>query len=46
MIKKLKMASILKKISLWEYLHNKKVCCYKLLPTFSIYQDLSFGGIA
>ena len=49
---KCKMASTLKKISLsgdisiWGYLHNKMVFCYKLLSIFIIHQDLSFGGIA
>ena len=34
-----------KDISIWGYLHNEKVLCYKLLPIFIIHQDLSFGGI-
>ena len=43
---KCKMASMLKKISIWGYLHNEKVFYYKLLSIFIIHQDLSFGGIA
>ena len=35
-----------KDISIWGYLHNKKVFWYKLLSIFIIHQDLSFGGIA
>ena len=35
-----------KDISIWGYLHNEKVFCYKLLSIFIIHQDLSFGGIA
>ena len=37
------MMSILKK---WGYLHNERVCHYKLLSVFIIHQDFSFGGIA
>ena len=33
-------------ISIWGYLHNKRVFWYKLLSIFIIHQDLSFGGIA
>ena len=33
-------------ISIWEYLHNEMVVCYKLLSIFIIHDDLSFGGIA
>ena len=33
-------------ISIWGYLHNKKVFCYKLLSIFIYHQDLSFGGIS
>ena len=33
-------------ISIWGYLHNEKVFCYKLLSIFITHQDLSFGGIA
>ena len=40
------MASMLKKISIWGYLHNKKVFCYKHLSIFIIHQNLIFGGIA
>ena len=49
---KYKMASMLKKISLsldisiFGYLHNKKMFCYKHLSIFIIHQDLFFGGIA
>ena len=35
-----------KDISIWGYLHNKKVFGYKLLSIFIIHQDLCFGGIA
>ena len=35
-----------KDISIWGYLHNKKVFRYKLLSIFITHQDLSFGGIA
>ena len=35
-----------KDISIWGYLHNEMVFCYKLLSIFIIHQDLSFGGIA
>ena len=35
-----------KDISIWGYLHNKKVFRYKLLSIFIIHQDLSFGCIA
>ena len=35
-----------KYISIWGYLHNEKVFCYKLLSIFIIHQDPSFGGIA
>ena len=38
-----KMALILKK---WEYLYNKRVFCYNVLPFFIIHHDLSFGGFA
>ena len=34
-----------KDISIWGYLHNEKVFCYKLLSVFIIHQDLYFGGI-
>ena len=33
-------------ISIWEYLYNKKVFCYKLLSIFITHQGLTFGGIA
>ena len=31
-------------MSIWEYLHNKRVFCYKVLSFFINHQDLSFGG--
>ena len=37
------MMTIVKK---WGYLLNEMVFCYKLLSTFIIHQDLSFGGIS
>ena len=40
------MASMVKNISIWDYLHNEKLFYYKLLSIFIIHQDLSFGGIA
>ena len=30
----------------WEYLHNERVFCYKVLTFFIIHQDLSFSGFA
>ena len=33
-------------ISMWGYLRNKMVFCYKLLSIFITHQGLSFGGIA
>ena len=35
-----------KDISIWGYFYNEKVFYYKLLSSFIIQQDLSFGGIA
>ena len=34
-----------KDISIWVYLHNEMVFCYKVLSIFIIHQYLSFGGI-
>ena len=33
-------------ISIWGYLHNQRVFCYKVFSVFIIYQGLSFGGFA
>ena len=45
---KCKIASMYveKDISIWGYFYNEKVFYYKLLSSFIIQQDLSFGGIA
>ena len=40
------MVYVEKDTSIWGYLHNEMVFCYKLLSIFIIHQGFSFGGIA
>ena len=48
MKKKCKIASRMKKIiiSIWVYLHNERVFCYKVFSVLINYQGLSFGGFS